>query len=106
LLSDFDNAFATFLAPPPPACKKAAEKIECRDKLAKKKRKTMAASSFDSYGEDMAYTQSALTVAKGLKEPLVSSLDTLKCENLLPIQCILPGNTPKQFNSDNNVCIQ
>jgi hypothetical protein len=76
LFSDFDDAFVTFLAPLPPACKKVAEKVERRDKPAKKKKKTIAASSSDHDSKDMAYTQSTPASAKGLKEPLAFSLDS------------------------------
>ncbi len=37
--SDYDNAFVTFKAPPPPERKKAAERVKCSNKLAKNKRK-------------------------------------------------------------------
>jgi hypothetical protein len=75
LSSNFDNAFVTFLAPLPPGWKKAAEKVKHRDKPAKKKRKTIAASSNDD-GKGMAYAQSTLASAKGLEEPLAFSLDS------------------------------
>jgi hypothetical protein len=54
LFSTFDDAFVTFLARPPTARKKAAEKVVCGDKPAKKKRKTIGASS-NNNGKDMAY---------------------------------------------------
>jgi hypothetical protein len=72
LFSNFDDNFATFLAPPLSVCTKAAEKnVERSDKPAKKKRKTIAASSSNSNEKHMAYAQSTLSSAKGLKEPLV-----------------------------------
>jgi hypothetical protein len=72
--SNFNNAFITFLAPPPPAHKKAAEKVKFCDKPAKKKMKTIASS--DDGGKDMAYTQSTSASAKGLEEPLAFFLDS------------------------------
>ncbi len=74
MFSNFDDAFVTFLAPPLPARMKAAEKVKHGDKPAKKKKKTIAASSNDNC-KDMVYAQSALASAKGLKEPLAFSLD-------------------------------
>jgi hypothetical protein len=73
LPSNYNDAFITFLAPPPPACTKAAEKVEHGNKPAKKKTKTIA--SFKDNGKDMAYAQSALASAKGLEEPLAFSLE-------------------------------
>jgi hypothetical protein len=69
--SNYDDAFVTFKAPPPPACKKAAEKVKHGNKLAKNKRKAIASS--DNNGKDMAYAQSFLASAKDLKEPLAFS---------------------------------
>jgi hypothetical protein len=74
LFSNNDDNFATFLAPLLSVCKKAAEKdAEHREKPAKKKRKTIVASSSNSNEKDMAYAQSTLSYDKGLKEPLVFS---------------------------------
>jgi hypothetical protein len=71
LYSNFDNDFTTFLDCPPSARKKGAERnVECKEKPAKKKRETIAASSSNSNNKDMSYTQSTLAFAKGLKEPL------------------------------------
>ncbi len=72
--SDYNNAFVTFQAPPPPAFKIAAEKVKCSNKLAKNKRKTIASS--DDGSKDMAYAQSVSVLAKGLKEPLAFSLES------------------------------
>jgi hypothetical protein len=72
LYRDFDDNFATFLAPPPPVRKKVAENVKHGDKPAKKKRKTIAASGSDTKGKDMAYAQSNLAFAKSLEEPLLS----------------------------------
>jgi hypothetical protein len=72
--SNYRKAFVTFKAPPPPACKRAAEKVECSNKSAKNKRKAIASS--DDNGKDMAYAQSVLALAKGLKEPLAFSLES------------------------------
>ncbi len=44
---NYNDAFITFLASPPPAHKKAAEKVEHSNKLAKKKWKTIASSNND-----------------------------------------------------------
>jgi hypothetical protein len=74
LSSNFDNAFVTFLTPPPPVHKKVAEKVKRSNKLAKKKRKPIA--SFDNNGKDMVYAQSASASAKGLDEPLAFSLES------------------------------
>jgi hypothetical protein len=70
----YDNVFITFKAPPPPARKKAAEKVKHCNRLVKNKRKTIASSSDN--GKDMACTQSVLALAKGLKEPLAFSLES------------------------------
>jgi hypothetical protein len=70
LFSNFNDNFVTFLAPPLSACKKVAENVKPSKKPAKKKRKTFAASSSDRNEKDMAYAQSTLAFAKGLKEPL------------------------------------
>jgi hypothetical protein len=74
LSSNFDNAFITFLAPPPQMHKKVAEKVERDNKPVKKKRKTIASS--DNNGKDMLYAQSTSASAKGLEEPLAFSLDS------------------------------
>ncbi len=74
LSSDYNNAFITFLTPSPTACKKAAEKVELGNKLAKKKRKTIASSNDD--GRDMACAQSASAYAKGIEELLAFSLES------------------------------
>jgi hypothetical protein len=42
--SDYDNAFVTFEAPPPPARKKVAERVKCGNKLVKNTRKAIASS--------------------------------------------------------------
>ncbi len=74
--SNFNDNLATFLMPPPPACKKVEENDKHRDKLAKKKRKTNAASGSDSNGKDMVYAQSSSAFTKGLNEPLAFSFDS------------------------------
>jgi hypothetical protein len=74
LSSNYNNAFITFEAPPPPARKKEAEKVEHGNKLAKNKRETVASSDDD--GKDMAYTQSVSALAKGLEEPLTFSSES------------------------------
>jgi hypothetical protein len=67
----------TFSAPPLSACKKeAAERnIECREKPAKKKRKTVAALDSNSNERDMVYphSTSASASAKGLNS--LSAMD-------------------------------
>jgi hypothetical protein len=71
--SDYNHAFVTFEAPPPPSArKKTAEKVKHGNKSTKNKRKTIASSNYN--GKDMAYTQSVLALAKGLKKPLAFSL--------------------------------
>jgi hypothetical protein len=68
-----DDAFVTFEAPPPPACKKAAEKVERDNKLVKNKRKTITSSKDND--KVMTYTQPFPASAKGLDEPLAFSLE-------------------------------
>ncbi len=73
-LSNYNNnAFVTFEAPPPPACKKVAEKVECNNRSAKSGKKATAPSN-DS-GKAMAYTQPFAASAKGLNKPLAFSLE-------------------------------
>ncbi len=73
-LSTYNNSFVTFKAPPPPAHKKVAEKVERGNKLVKNKRRATASSNND--GKDTAYAQSVSALAKGLKEPLAFSLES------------------------------
>jgi hypothetical protein len=73
--SNYNNdAFVTFKAPPPPACKEAAEKVKRNNKSAKNKRK--AVTSSNDNGKDMAYTQPFADLAKGLDKPLAFSLES------------------------------
>jgi hypothetical protein len=73
--SDYnDNAFVTFEAPPPPACKKVAEKVERNNRSAKSGKKAAAPSNND--GKAMAYTQPFAALAKGLDKPLAFSLES------------------------------
>jgi hypothetical protein len=80
LFSNSNNNIATFLAFPLPARKKkgAEGNVKCREKPAKKKRKTIAALDYDSNEKDRVYAHSilALASAKGLKEPLVFPLNS------------------------------
>ncbi len=83
LTSDYNNAFvsfeapcpfATFKAPPPPACKKAAEKVQHPNRSAKSRNKATASSN--NNGKAMAYSQPFAALAKGLDEPLAFSLES------------------------------
>ncbi len=66
-----DNAFVTFKGPPPPACKKVAEKVKRNNKLAKNKRR--AITSFNDNGNAMAYAKPFVALANGLDKPLAFS---------------------------------
>ncbi len=73
--SNYNNyAFVTFKAPPPPACKKAAEKVKHDNRSAKSGRKATAPSNDN--GKAMAYTQLFAALAKGLNKPLAFSLES------------------------------
>jgi hypothetical protein len=83
LTSDYDDAFVSFEAPrliitfkalPPPARKKAAEKVKHPNRLAKSGKKTTASSNDN--GKAMAYSQPFAALAKGLDEPLTFSLES------------------------------
>jgi hypothetical protein len=74
LSSNYNNAFATFKAPPSPAHKKMSGKVRYNNMSAKNKRRTIASSNKD--GKDIAYTQSVLALAKGLKESLLFTLES------------------------------
>jgi hypothetical protein len=69
-----NNAFVTFKAPPPPACKKVEEKVE-RDNRSAKSGKKATAPSNDN-GKAMVYTQPFAALAKGLNKPLAFSLES------------------------------
>jgi hypothetical protein len=81
--SDYNDAFVsfeaprllvTFKAPPAPARKKAAEKVEHLNRLAKSGKKATASSN--NNGKAMAYAQPFATLAKGLNEPLAFSSES------------------------------
>jgi hypothetical protein len=80
--SDYDDAFISFEAPcplitfeasSPPACKKAAEKVEHHTRSAKSGKKATAPSN--NNGKAMAYAQPFAAVVKGPNEPLAFSLE-------------------------------
>jgi hypothetical protein len=115
-----NDTFLTFEAPPPPACKKVAEKVKQDNKSAKNKRKAITSSNND--GKDMAYAQPFMVSAKSLEEPLAFSLESncryapvdgtlslgnsLNVKDIRPEPAIVPGNAPKELNCSNNVCTQ
>jgi hypothetical protein len=73
-LSNYNNnTFVTFKAPPPPACKKASEKVKRDNKSVKNKKKTVTSSNDN--GKTMMYTQPFAASAKGLDKPLAFSLE-------------------------------
>jgi hypothetical protein len=104
-----DNAFMTFKAPPPPEPKKAAEKVERDNRLAKSGKKATAPSK--NNGKAMAFTQPFAVLAKGLHKPLAFSLESnwwyapvvgtslvgnsLNVKDIKPEPAIVPGNAPK-----------
>ncbi len=129
LFSNSNNNIATFLAFPLPARKKkgAEGNVKCREKPAKKKRKTIAALDYDSNEKDRVYAHSilALASAKGLKEPLVFPLNSnwwympvdgtlflgnrMNVKTIKPVSSvstelssIVPGNTPNLYNNKYN----
>ncbi len=82
LTRDYNDSFVSFEAPlplvafeapPPPACKKVAEKVKHPNRSAKSGKKTTASSNDNS--KAMVYTQPFVALAKGLDKPLAFSLE-------------------------------
>jgi hypothetical protein len=72
--SDYNKeAFVTFKALSPPACKKAAEKVKHNNRLAKSGKKATAPSNNNN--KTMVYAQYFTALATGLDEPLAFSLE-------------------------------